>query len=151
MDTQSEFLEDTLPTIWFCPCRLFRFSVPSPDTTLSWAVHHTSQLQAAIARCNTQSHDMGRSSTTFRLVVICLCKQALSDSVYTEPVLLHGSGWCWGVRSGRGVARKAAREVEQARLYAHARGRRGQAKPDSLSGVYKNLHPVIKQPIFGAV
>jgi hypothetical protein len=68
---------------------------------------------------------MGRSSTTFRLVVICLCKQALSDSVYTEPMLLHGSGWCWGVRSGRGVARKAAREVEQARLYAHARGRRG--------------------------
>jgi hypothetical protein len=47
---------------------------------------------------------MGRSSTTFRLVVICLCKQALSDSVYTELVLLGGSGWGWGVRSKRGVA-----------------------------------------------
>jgi len=47
---------------------------------------------------------MVRSSTTFRLIVIFLCKQALSDSVYTEPMLLHGSGWGWGVRSRRGVA-----------------------------------------------
>lgn len=118
---------------------------------------------------------MAQSSTTFRLVVICLCKQSLSDSVYTEPVLLGGFGWGWGVRSRRGVAASQLYEntlfltpflgckpLIALRNRPFFSGRRrsdviglvsaaGLAKPNSLSGVYENLHPVIKPPIFGAV
>ena len=90
-------------------------------------------------------------------------------------MLLHGSSWGWGVRSGRGVA---ASQLYENTLFLTLflgckplialmnrpffSGRRrsdivglvlaaGLAKPNSLSGVYESLHLVIKPPIFGAV